>query len=104
MPRYPATAQMIVPVQVPRTTKIPADREYLADVWAVMKKLGPGVTTPTPQIDKTLKNISILIINCPFPGNKWASAILYRCRVKMQDVKKHSKNNPTAAWLNNRLY
>ena len=45
MPKYPAIDQMIVPVQVPKTTNIPAACECLTVVCAVIKKLGPGVIT-----------------------------------------------------------
>ena len=55
-------AQIIVPVQVPKTTKIPAERECFTVVCAVMKKLGPGVITAMLQIDATLKSINIRFI------------------------------------------
>ncbi|MDM8517940.1 hypothetical protein QUF76_17220, partial [Desulfobacterales bacterium HSG16] len=66
--KYPAIDQMIVPVQVPRTTNIPAKRECLIVVCAVMKKLGPGVITAMLQIDITLKsvNIMLIIIDSPY--------------------------------------
>ena len=62
MPKYPANDQIIVPVQVPKTTKIPAERECFTVVCAVMKKLGPGVITAMLQIDDTLKSINIRFI------------------------------------------
>ena len=62
MPKYPAIDQMMVPVQVPKTTDNPAKRESLTAVCTVMKKLGPGVITATPQIETTLKNINIRFI------------------------------------------
>lgn len=64
MPKYPAIDQTIVPVQVPKTINIPAKRECLAAVCAVMKKFGPGVITAMLQMDTTLKSINIWFIIC----------------------------------------
>lgn len=57
MPKYPESAQTIVPVQIPNTTYIPDNREYRIDVWTVIKKLGPGVITARLQIEITVKSI-----------------------------------------------
>jgi hypothetical protein len=66
MPKYPAIDQMMVPVQVPKTTNSPANREPLIDVCKVMKRLGPGVITATPQIDTTLRINKFMFISiCP---------------------------------------
>ncbi len=58
MPKYPATAQITVPVQMPKTTNIPDKREKLTVVCTVIKKLGPGVITATLHIDITPKRVN----------------------------------------------
>ena len=57
IPKNPDSPQSIVPVLVPSATKRAEHLVYPMAVFTVIKKLGPGVITATPQMIATLSNI-----------------------------------------------